>query len=122
MLEQIAPELVALRAKAQETDLAQQQVKVAEQVEAQAELSFQQRENLLKVEREKVKDSAEKTKDLIQTIARREPLAKLQAAFPGSCSSNLSRKTKAYHDRSDEFSVLQINPSSWCLFLAFLPV
>ncbi len=82
VLEQIAPELVALRAKAQQTDLAQQQVKVAEQAKAQAELSFQQRENLLKVEREKVKDSAEKTKDLIQTIARGgEPLAKLQAAF-----------------------------------------
>lgn len=82
VIEQIAPELVALRAKAQQTDLAQQQVKVAEQAKAQAELQYRQREKLLQVEREKVKDLAEKQKDLIHTIAKGgEPLNKLQAAF-----------------------------------------
>lgn len=82
VIEQIAPELISLRAKAQQTDLAQQQAKVAELAKAQAELQFKQRENLLKIEREKVRDSAEKNKELIQTIARGgEPLAKLQAAF-----------------------------------------
>lgn len=82
VIEQIAPDLVVLRAKAQQTDLAQQQAKVAEQAKAQAELQYRQREKLLQVEREKVKDLAEKQKDLIHTIAKGgEPLNKLQAAF-----------------------------------------
>jgi hypothetical protein len=82
VIAQIAPELVTLRAKAQQTDLAQQQTKVAEQAKVQAQLQFKQAENSLKVEREKVMDSTEKTKELIHTIARGgEPLAKLQAAF-----------------------------------------
>lgn len=56
VIEQVAPELVVLRAKAAHTDLAQQQAAVAEKGRQEAELRFAQRERLIQVERDKVKE------------------------------------------------------------------
>lgn len=82
VIAQVAPELTVLRAKAQQTMLAEQRSSVAEQRQRQAELHYQQRENLLQVERDKAKVLAEKHKELMQVIARGgEPLEKMQASF-----------------------------------------
>lgn len=56
VIEQVAPELVVLRAKAAHTDLAQQQAAAAEKGRQEAELRFAQRERLIQVERDKVKE------------------------------------------------------------------
>jgi len=82
VIEQVAPELTALRAKAAHTDLAQQQAQAAEQARARSEAYAKQQAAALKAEREKAKELAEQQRELIQAIARGgEPLAKLQAAF-----------------------------------------
>lgn len=82
VIAQVAPELTVLRAKAQQTMLAEQRSSVAEQRQRQAELHYQQRENLLQVERDKAKVLAEKHKELMQVIARGgAPLEKMQASF-----------------------------------------
>lgn len=59
VLDQMAPEVVALRAKAAHTDLAQQQAAAAEKARQEAELRFAQRERLIQVEREKAKERDE---------------------------------------------------------------
>jgi len=82
VIAQVAPELTVLRAKAQQTMLAEQRSSVAEQRQRQAELHYQQRENLLQVERDKAKVLAEKHKELMHVIARGgEPLEKMQASI-----------------------------------------
>jgi len=82
VIAQVEPELIVLRAKAQQTTLAEQRSSAAEQRQRQAELLYQQRENLLQVERGKVKVMAEKQKELMHAIARGgEALEKMQASF-----------------------------------------
>ncbi len=82
VIEQMAPELVTLRAKAQYTDLAQQQAKIAEQAKSQAERQLKHQESLFRVEQEKVRESVKQTKELIHRITQGgEPLAQLQVAL-----------------------------------------
>jgi hypothetical protein len=54
VLDQLAPEVKSLQAKAAHADLAKQQAAAADKARRDAELRFAQREKLLQVEREKV--------------------------------------------------------------------
>ncbi len=82
VVNQLASELLSLRAKARQTDLAQQQTKVAKQGEEEAKSQYRQRNILLEIEREKLRNLVDKQKELVRTIASGgEPLAKLQAHF-----------------------------------------
>jgi hypothetical protein len=79
LLDQLAPEVLILRAKAQQTDLALQKAKVAEQGKALAEVQLQRGESRLKTEQKIARDKTEKAKELIKIVFKGgEPLAKLQ--------------------------------------------
>jgi hypothetical protein len=97
VIAQLSPELVTLRAKAQHTDLAQEQVKIAAQAKAQVELQLAQRDTQLKIEREKHKALRESSLDLMHKVARGgETLVKLQEAF----RERLSQEKPQDKDRS----------------------
>jgi hypothetical protein len=70
VVDQITPELFALKAKAQQTDLAQQQAKTAEKGRQQAEVQLAQREKLIQTARDNANDSAEKLQKLIGIIVK----------------------------------------------------
>lgn len=79
VINQWAPEVLTLRAKAQQTDLALQKARVAEQGKALAEMQLQQGEVRLRAEQKVARDKMEKAKELITIVIRGgEPLAKLQ--------------------------------------------
>lgn len=79
VLEQLTPEVVTLRAKAQQTDLALQKAVVAEQDKKQAEMRLEQGESRLRTEQKITQARMDKAKELIGIVARGgEPLAKLQ--------------------------------------------
>jgi hypothetical protein len=79
VLDQLAPEVLILRAKAQQTDLALQKAKVAEQGKALAEVQLQRQESRLRTEQKIARDKTEKAKELINIVFKGgEPLVKLQ--------------------------------------------
>lgn len=82
VLDQLAPEFRVLQAKAQQTDLALQQVKVAEKGMKEAELRCEHQKELVRIEKEKTKENAISMKNLAQVIARGGPhLEKLHEVF-----------------------------------------
>lgn len=82
VIEKIGPELNSLRAKAAHADLAKQEVKAAVQARDQAKLLLDQRDNLVKVEREKASKMTLTARRLQDLIAKGgAPLQELQTAL-----------------------------------------
>lgn len=80
VLDQIGPEVKSLQAKAAHADLAKQQAAAAEAGRRDAELRFAQREKLLQLEREKVKEQQTKYDQIRILVANGgERLALFQA-------------------------------------------
>jgi hypothetical protein len=80
VLDQIGPEVKSLQAKAAHADLAKQQAAAAEAGRRDAELRFAQREKLLQVERDKVKDQQTKLDQIrLLVVNGGERLALFQA-------------------------------------------
>ncbi len=92
VLDQLAPEVLILRAKAQQTDLALQKAKVAEQAKTLAQMQLQRGESRLRTEQKITQDKMEKAKELINIVVKGgEPLLKLQEEIKRQHQKNRDR-------------------------------
>ena len=99
VIDQVNPELIALRAKAAHTDLAQQQAQAAEQAMARSEAYAKQQAEALKREREKgaaeVQVLKERGRELVGVIANGgDKLVQLQAELRKQLDQNRQLQVK----------------------------